>query len=585
MDIPTCETAWRTDTGNCITQTVGGLPTDILSMPGQIKIETNGSTLAEGSKEEDNHAKQEPVENSQEDKQLQKYTDSAPVQSHVTLTISPTPIASTIQITANFPSNSGQNLTQPQDAHSSTSQGHLSAPSSTKGSADDVESSPRGPRSSQSFDHGKQTAPSITASSHNGHPPHPPRRSGSSTSHTFLYRWFHPGEHHETGSVVDSTADNSREGSISSSESISGGSKKNTLVYRLLHPNEHQHHHHHNSQQAQSNASGASSRPLSAEHGTNSRTLNHVNHEHTEDEDVNCIVPQPPKPTDSPQTHRKYALLQKLFHHVEHASGESGSPSSTSGFGSSFHLTIRKHRKQSSSITNGLNMQGSNEHSDTEVSSHGSNDNLPHAQEKKESHLATIQSGSSNTSPVTTGGDSKPDSSPADKKSKRHGGSSAGSRDETGSLRRFYVFKNLLATQKGRPSVSSAVSGDASHQSVSPQLSSNSITEKYGQAEKIIGKGAGGTVRLFHKLGFAGPHDKLYAVKEFRKRRKNETEKDYIKKLTSEFCISSNLHHTNIVETIDLVQDENHRWCEIMEYVILYYFSLLTFKVCWRRFI
>jgi protein-serine/threonine kinase len=26
------------------------------------------------------------------------------------------------------------------------------------------------------------------------------------------------------------------------------------------------------------------------------------------------------------------------------------------------------------------------------------------------------------------------------------------------------------------------------------------------------------------------------------------------------------LHHQNIVETVDLVQDEQHRWCEVMEY-------------------
>jgi len=39
-----------------------------------------------------------------------------------------------------------------------------------------------------------------------------------------------------------------------------------------------------------------------------------------------------------------------------------------------------------------------------------------------------------------------------------------------------------------------------------------------------------------------------------------------VKKLTSEFCISSTLHHTNVVETVDLVQDEAHHWCEVMEY-------------------
>lgn len=35
---------------------------------------------------------------------------------------------------------------------------------------------------------------------------------------------------------------------------------------------------------------------------------------------------------------------------------------------------------------------------------------------------------------------------------------------------------------------------------------------------------------------------RAHPVQEFRKRRKNETEKEYVKKLTSEFCISSTLH-------------------------------------------
>ena len=55
-------------------------------------------------------------------------------------------------------------------------------------------------------------------------------------------------------------------------------------------------------------------------------------------------------------------------------------------------------------------------------------------------------------------------------------------------------------------------------------------------------------------------------LQEFRKRRKNETEREYIKKLTAEFCISSTLHHINVVETVDLIQDENHNWCEVMEF-------------------
>lgn len=95
--------------------------------------------------------------------------------------------------------------------------------------------------------------------------------------------------------------------------------------------------------------------------------------------------------------------------------------------------------------------------------------------------------------------------------------------------------------------------------------STASLMKKYGMCDKAaIGKGATAVVRLAHK--WDRREEKLYAVKEFRKRRKNETEKDYVKKLTSEFCISSTLHHINIVETVDLVQDESQHWCEVMEY-------------------
>ena len=103
--------------------------------------------------------------------------------------------------------------------------------------------------------------------------------------------------------------------------------------------------------------------------------------------------------------------------------------------------------------------------------------------------------------------------------------------------------------------------------------SNASLNKKYGVCDKVIvGKGATAVVRLAHKWDRST--EKLYAVKvrrppssffsrtetakrhgsltlnfprahpvqEFRKRRKNETEKEYVKKLTSEFCISSTLH-------------------------------------------
>ncbi|KAG8728481.1 serine/threonine-protein kinase HAL4/sat4 [Ceratobasidium sp. 428] len=96
-------------------------------------------------------------------------------------------------------------------------------------------------------------------------------------------------------------------------------------------------------------------------------------------------------------------------------------------------------------------------------------------------------------------------------------------------------------------------------------VTSNGQLKHYGTCERVaIGKGATSIVKLAHK--WDRTEEKLYAVKEFRKRRKNETEKEYVKKLTAEFCISSALHHINIVETVDLVKDENQHWCEVMEY-------------------
>ncbi|KAG0256324.1 serine/threonine-protein kinase HAL4/sat4 [Mortierella polycephala] len=110
----------------------------------------------------------------------------------------------------------------------------------------------------------------------------------------------------------------------------------------------------------------------------------------------------------------------------------------------------------------------------------------------------------------------------------------------------------------GRPA-----SGDEASE---PKKIDCTLLEKYGICDKgNIGQGATAVVRLAHKLS-PKESEKLFAVKEFRKRRKNETEKEYIKKLMSEFCISSSLHHENVVETVDLVQDEQQHWCEVMEY-------------------
>ncbi|PIA13761.1 kinase-like protein, partial [Coemansia reversa NRRL 1564] len=75
-----------------------------------------------------------------------------------------------------------------------------------------------------------------------------------------------------------------------------------------------------------------------------------------------------------------------------------------------------------------------------------------------------------------------------------------------------------------------------------------------------IGKGTGGTVRLLQ-----GVDHRLFAVKEFRKRRQDETPRAYMKKVTSEFCIGSSIHHENVIETLDLIF-EGDRVYEIMEF-------------------
>lgn len=90
------------------------------------------------------------------------------------------------------------------------------------------------------------------------------------------------------------------------------------------------------------------------------------------------------------------------------------------------------------------------------------------------------------------------------------------------------------------------------------------------KCEEVLGKGANAVVKLA-KSSYTGniknlDNEKFYAIKQFRKRRKNEPYKAYIKKVISEFCISSSLKHQNVVETVDLIQDKNENWCEVMEY-------------------
>lgn len=92
----------------------------------------------------------------------------------------------------------------------------------------------------------------------------------------------------------------------------------------------------------------------------------------------------------------------------------------------------------------------------------------------------------------------------------------------------------------------------------------STLVEKYGKCQEVVGRGAFGIVRISHKK-VGGSGEKLFAVKEFR-RRPEETEKKYSKRLTAEFCISSSLRHPNVIHTLDLVKDAKGDYCEVMEF-------------------
>lgn len=94
-----------------------------------------------------------------------------------------------------------------------------------------------------------------------------------------------------------------------------------------------------------------------------------------------------------------------------------------------------------------------------------------------------------------------------------------------------------------------------------PFADDHGLTSKYGKLGKVLGSGAGGSVRLMKRK----EDNTVFAVKEFRARHTYETEREYNKKVTAEFCVGSTLHHGNIIETLDILQEKG-RWFEVMEY-------------------
>lgn len=81
---------------------------------------------------------------------------------------------------------------------------------------------------------------------------------------------------------------------------------------------------------------------------------------------------------------------------------------------------------------------------------------------------------------------------------------------------------------------------------------------------KIIGKGASGVVRL---ATANGSEAKKFAVKELRRKRKQESCTEYLMKLINEFRIAIQMDHQNVVHTLDFVMIGD-KWFEVMEYCV-----------------
>ncbi|CAN8102170.1 unnamed protein product [Discula destructiva] len=131
-------------------------------------------------------------------------------------------------------------------------------------------------------------------------------------------------------------------------------------------------------------------------------------------------------------------------------------------------------------------------------------------------------------------------------------------------LKRFFKMGHKKRGGSPAPSVRSGLRTPPPARTNSTQIpfaDDHGLSSKYGKLGRVLGSGAGGSVRLMKR----SEDNTVFAVKEFRPRHSYETEKEYVKKLTAEYCIGSSLHHGNIIETLDIVQEKG-KWFEVMEY-------------------
>ncbi|GMF77842.1 unnamed protein product [Aspergillus oryzae] len=165
---------------------------------------------------------------------------------------------------------------------------------------------------------------------------------------------------------------------------------------------------------------------------------------------------------------------------------------------------------------------------------------------------------------------SKKDSKQQEPEGKHHG--------HMAELKRFFKMGHHKHKRAESPSSAVKRSSRSSGKSTPYQLAPDSVpfaddhglNSKYGKLGKVLGSGAGGSVRLLKR----NSDGVTFAVKQFRDRHSWETLKEYSKKVTAEFCIGSTLHHGNIIETLDIIQEGNH-WYEVMEYAPFDLFAIV----------
>ncbi|KAK5092898.1 Nitrogen permease reactivator protein [Exophiala xenobiotica] len=101
------------------------------------------------------------------------------------------------------------------------------------------------------------------------------------------------------------------------------------------------------------------------------------------------------------------------------------------------------------------------------------------------------------------------------------------------------------------------------HQYSSANLASaehHGFETRYGKFGEVLGAGAGGSVELMKRRSDGA----IFAVKQFHKLG-HETERDYTRKVTTEFGIGSALHHENIIESLEVACEKGQCY-EVMEF-------------------